>query len=720
MVKTFVEYNFDTDTIKYPSSYDSSKINLGYLMKKSVDENNKIYVSPLEPVFLRGFEIYGSINNGTISGFKYNEDKIWVFYANPLEVNSTQRIFLSEYSLSANTFNEMGSINSSLVSNSNHRINNLTSSLEYHTGGTVSVSFSSVTGNSTSWLTGGVCAGNRIGFGSTDPGQITTWYEIVSVVGDTQLTIKQGIYTDGLVFSGLTISAGTPYVIEDLRLMYSNYGGNLASIRASYILKGLRKEVFSVTPTTVPAATTVDNQRASYKLMDTVAGVTSGNNNYQPDGFLLFDKVSLTEQYGYSLSYVSTTAISIQKFNVRASLTGLTGSRSASAFVLTTGNQNHNGTNTLGYNTMLKGPGDNIYVTHSTRVSRIPTSVVTASSTTFIVDQMIENPPGGTNTLPLTNSLDNGHYLPLINKMYISNNGISSVGYRSYITPYISGSSQFERYVHINDQIQQSTYLDFNFNYLTTHTSSSYFYNNYAGGISFLSRFVSNNNNVMYAVALEADKDYENLTNACIITPSIITQSAVTYDKVYFNTTSTWSNNNLTYSREIFDSYYRTTGITTDTGGWNLISQSGNLSGITSNEIQFKFTFRTMGFYSVPTRIHGITLTYTGNTNPISTSFYEPSLKNNNLTNNIFSWRQNDSFQSNIPNLKLNIYNITDNNLLLSDDVNTSSNGIWQYSTDGNIWNSWVPSADTVGNYIRYSASTLSASGLKIKPILYI
>ena len=92
----------------------------------------------------------------------------------------------------------------------------------------------------------------------------------------------------------------------------------------------------------------------------------------------------------------------------------------------------------------------------------------------------------------------------------------------------------------------------------------------------------------------------------------------------------------------------------------------------------------------------------------------------NNLSSNIFSWRQNDNFQSDIPNLKIDIYNIVDSSLLLSDNVNSSSSGIWEYSTDGNTWNSWVSSADTIGNYIRYSASTLSASGLKIKPILYI
>ena len=161
MSKTFVEYNFETSTVKYPESYDHTKLNLGYLMKKSVDSNDKTFVSPLEPVFLRGYEIYGIWNNGSMDTVNYG-DKVWLFYGYPFETNTVKRIFLAEYNLNDNSFNELGSINSSLVDNNFHRINNLTASLEYHTGGTVSVSYSAVTGSGTSWITDGVCAGNRI------------------------------------------------------------------------------------------------------------------------------------------------------------------------------------------------------------------------------------------------------------------------------------------------------------------------------------------------------------------------------------------------------------------------------------------------------------------------------------------------------------------------------------------------------------------------------
>ncbi len=715
MTKNFLEYRFNTDTVTYPSNYNPDKLNLGYLMKKATDSKGKTYVSPLEPVFVRGWESNGGTDTiGSLSSLKYSNNLIWLFYSNPFPVSSVKRIYLSEYNISANTITQLGSIYSSLSNNTSHDIRSLRSSLDFHTGGTVFVSVSAVTGFGTAWVDNGVCAGNRIGFGSTNPTEITTWYEILSVNSNTSITIRRGIITDGVI-TNLSILPGTSYVIEDLRLFYGNYAGTTNTIRGLCILKGLRKEIFNSSITTVPAATTVDNQRATYRLVDSTGGIQSTS----PLGLALTNKISLSEQYTYLLNYCnvsSCSSASFSKFNVRAKLTGLTNSYSNAAYVLGTGTQSTSSPYSV--NNLfdpLTNDDNIIYLTQTTRVSRIPMSAITASSTSFIVNQMIENPPGGTNTFALTNSMENSIFLPVANKLLINNQS----GLRNYITPYVSGSSQFERVISINDSIQQSSYLDFSFDYLTPHTLGSQFYSTYNSGISFLVRYVSNNNNIIYGLPLEADKDYSNTTKAFIVTPRISTLSAVTYDKVYIESTNTWSSDKFTFPREIFDTYYRVSGISDDTGVWTLISQNGSMSGITSNEIQFKFTFKTIGNYCVPSRIHGITLTYSANTQPVSTSFYEPSLKYTNISSKIFAWRQRDNFESNIPNLYLDIYNASNNNLLLTDNVNISSNGIWQYSTDGSTWNSWVSSADTVGNYIRYSATTLSASGIKVKPILY-
>jgi hypothetical protein len=88
-----------------------------------------------------------------------------------------------------------------------------------------------------------------------------------------------------------------------------------------------------------------------------------------------------------------------------------------------------------------------------------------------------------------------------------------------------------------------------------------------------------------------------------------------------------------------------------------------------------------------------------------------------NVTSRIFAWRQATAWSSNIPDLTINIYNANTNTLVLNDTVAASANGTWQYSTDGTTWNSWLASADAVGNYIRYTATALP-DGIPVKAIV--
>src|SRR5690606_22635495 len=118
-----------------------------------------------------------------------------------------------------------------------------------HTVGTVSVSGTAVTGTSTNWQTDGACVGNRTGFGSTDPTQITTWFEITAIASNTSLTLDS---------SPGTLAGGTPYVIEDLRVVAATTN-NTATNGGLFVAKGLRPEAFIPSGTTIPAATTVDN-----------------------------------------------------------------------------------------------------------------------------------------------------------------------------------------------------------------------------------------------------------------------------------------------------------------------------------------------------------------------------------------------------------------------------------------------------------------------------
>jgi len=717
MATDYLQYNFDTNTVTYPSGYDSTKLNLGHLMYKRTNENGELYVSPLEPKFLRGYEVISvapysyPYQIDSLGSLKYDDDTIWLFYAGGGSQGTLpKRIFLATFKKSTNQFTEVGSIQVNYTPNNTHQCYTIIPSLELHTGGTITVSGSSVIGLGTTWLTDGVCVGNRIGFGSTNPLNITIWYRISSVNSNTSITISKEFSSDGDT-SILNITGATSYVIEDFRLIYFNYGGASVTNRGISLVKGLRYELFTISSTSIPAGTTIDNIRACYRILD--SATTSAT--FAPLGGVLMDKISFTNQDLYSLTYISATNISIQKFNIRSSLTLTTG-RSNSPFIFTTSSQAHGGTNISGFIPMVTDYNNNFYVTTYTRICRIPISGITASSTTFIVDSMVENPPGTSTTYPLSSQLFGGQYLRQANKFYTSH---LQGTIRNYITSYVV-SGQFDRPIHINDQTLQGTYLVDKFDNLTTNFLSLPEYPYYTDGILFLVRASSTNTNIIYSLPIEADEDYHTTTNSCVITPELSTLSATSYNKVYVDADMFFNKDQRFYiPRETWDIYYRTSGITTDIGSWTLVPPSGQISG-SSNSIQFKLTFRTAGLYTIPCRIKGIILSYQSNDIPTSLPFYDPSLKFTDKTSNIFSWRQNSEFTNTIPNLNINIYD-TSNNLLLSDSVSGSTSGIWQYSNDnGNIWNSWSSSANTTGNYIRYSASTLSASGLIVKPILFI
>lgn len=162
--------------------------------------------------------------------------------------------------------------------------------------------------------------------------------------------------------------------------------------------------------------------------------------------------------------------------------------------------------------------------------------------------------------------------------------------------------------------------------------------------------------------------------------------------------------------------YARTSGITDNTGGWTLLNNDGDLSSFgAANSIQFKFTFKIIGSFCIPARIMGLSVTYEDNT---TDSHYEPSIANSNITSNIFAYRQSTLWNTNIPNMRIQLFNATTGASILDDNVTASAYGTFQYSTNnGSTWNTWSNSADNVGNYIRYTASSLPAN-VRIRALL--
>ena len=156
-------------------------------------------------------------------------------------------------------------------------------------------------------------------------------------------------------------------------------------------------------------------------------------------------------------------------------------------------------------------------------------------------------------------------------------------------------------------------------------------------------------------------------------------------------------------------------GISDDSGAWTLVSDSGDMSAVQATNIQFAIAFKVIGEICVPSRIYGISLTYEDTS---TDSHYEPSIGKSSVASRIFAYRQKTAWGSNIPNMRIRLYNAATNALVLDDTVNASGFGTFEKSTDGgSSWSAWNAASDSAGNYIRYTATSLP-DGVRIRALL--
>jgi hypothetical protein len=165
----------------------------------------------------------------------------------------------------------------------------------------------------------------------------------------------------------------------------------------------------------------------------------------------------------------------------------------------------------------------------------------------------------------------------------------------------------------------------------------------------------------------------------------------------------------LGYTPERVKLYYRTTGIGNDSGTWLDVPENGDMSQVVvGNEIQFALAWDVLGLLAAANRVYGLVFTYEDGSQDIH---YQPSVAESNIANNIFAWRQVRLWGSNIPNLRIRLYNDDTNYLIIDDDTLTESQGTFEYSSNnGSTWNPWNDTQDTIGNYIRYTANSLPAN----------
>lgn len=690
-----------TGTTTPISSYDSTKTNLGTLIKQYTGATNEDkYVGPIRLAYARPFEQSTSIPGAYPHVIQWSSTIDWVFLADNAAAATTRRIVLYEFNRTTSVYTWKGFITLTYPTATLHTIRGLRVTLDDYTTGTVAVSGTAVTGTSTTWSADRICVGSRIGFGSTDPTQISTWYEISAVGSDTSITLTS---------SAGTISAGTAYVIEDLRILTSTTNATTTN-GGFFVAKGIKYELFISTGTTIPAATTIDSIRAVYWLAD-AATVT----NTIACGVAIDDKTSWTSQLAY---IIDQTGPKVYVYNFRAALT-LTAGKDTTTNTIKTGNQAVTGTITQVNNgrvgTLNHGPGSGIkslYFVTTTRVYRAALTNLITNSTTWQSDVMVEIPPGSTNTLTATSLLNSLEISTGIDSLIIFTTG--AAGVRNYVTKFNTTSTPFNHIFMIDSKQLDSTVVDSDsFPHPTINALP--FTGWSEGGLLHLVRVSAANTNVLYNIPIGADWDYESSTNECVITPSIDISDSTKLYNVYVSNAQSLGLNEFQIPTEQFRIYYRTSGISGNTGSWTLLDKSGDLSSASGTAIQFKITFRTIGSYCIPSRIYGLTVVYEDTT---TDTHYEPSVSNSSISSRIFAYRQKLSWGSNIPNMRIRLYNASTNVIIIDDDVNTSVFGTFEYSSNNGIsWNAWDNTQDTVGNYIRYTASSLP-SGVRVRALL--
>lgn len=698
-------YKFDID------SYDQDKLGLGKLMiqKNGVAATDN-FAGPLPVQVLRPMEASTAIPYAFpwAMQWSYNATsrKDWIFAADISTAAVTRRLGMWEYDRITGTPVYKGFLTVTFPGTSEAKtIRGLRMSYETYSTGTVAVSGTAVTGTTTAWLTNRCCVGNRIGFGSTDPTQITTWYEISAMASDTGIT---------LATSAGTIAAGTPYVIEDLRA-YILTTSVTTSLGGLYIVKGLNPTHFSTVGGAVPAATTVDNIKACYFLKDAATGTALVS-----FGMGLQEPISKLSRMCWIIHTLANPIMI--KFDVYAALT-LTAGAATNALQFITGaggaitgtpSQLNNGrvANTA------HGPGaglECIYFTTATRIYRtVNLNAITTGSTTWVADNMTEVPPGGVSTFAAGGGMNTLEYSSVIDKFLVMSSG--AAGIRSYVTQYRTDGGQMDRILFADmKQIDQG-----GADSSTTPTPSplaSPFTAWIESGMMYAMRFGTTAVlNQFYCIPLGADWEYIQLSGARIVFPRIATPNADQYKQIIANAVQIVGGNtgkNLGLQPEPFRLQFRTSGIGDNSGGWTPVDDTLNISGVAGAPyIQFRAEFR-MSNLLIPARILNIGVAY----EELATdSHFLVSDKSDPVNKRFVFWFAT-AFGSTVPAMRIRIYDAVSNALLV-DDNTSSPTGTWEKSTDGSSFGAWN-NTDRANNttYYRYTPASI-ADGVVVRPVL--
>ena len=570
--------------------------------------------------------------------------------------------------------------------------------------GTVAVTGTAVTGTSTLWQAARFAVGARIGFGSTDPTLITTWFNITAIASDTSITLD---------VSAGTIAAGAAFVIAELRAIIVTTNATTTN-GGLFIVKGLNRDIFTLGGTTIPAAGTVDNIRACYWIKDAAV-----QTNLAGAGSSRLDKISNTD-HGL---YVLDTTNRVFVYNLRAALTLTAGATSAldgagGGFRFATGvqaivgtmSQNNNGR----ISALAHGPGsgvNSLYFVTTSRIYRCAITAITAASTTWQSDVMTEVPPGNSNTINATAVISGIEIADSIDRLLV----MTASANRHYVTQYNTIGSPMDG-VFLSDHrtIQQGLAA---LSLIAVHPNTlsqtpSVWSENGLCSICLNGTTVSTN--LIYWVAIGAHWSFAASTNQRLISPKIPTVGATKLYRVMTIIDNLFGSNELGLAAEPTRVYARTSGIDDNLGAWVLLGKSADLSGLAATGlVQFMFEFKIFGSVMIPARLLGLNVTFETSDFPPEVVAY---INDTDENNSIVGFIQEAVFSPSVPNFNISFYQASDNAILQSQDSTNTSNGVFEF-WNGTVWVAGL-GTNTIGTRRRYRATVGLPASTRMYPVL--
>ena len=707
-----VDQNINSADIKYlqqGDTYDSTKwtAGKGWMFNNGVGKEK--YFSPIFGA-IRPMEESTAIPLINTFALPFSEAIDYVFSLENLATAvATRRITLYEANKVTGARSWKGFITITLGSATAHTARDF--KIDYKSiGATASASGTAVTLSAGMPVTNRVAVGARIGWGAS-PKDVTTWYRVSAIASDVALTLAS---TAGTVGSGQCWIEEFRPVVLNTNATTTNGGIHLA--------KGVSIEDFIPTGTTIAAATTVDNVKATYWLKDasTVTNIVGAGMVIDIAG------QTVTNLDCYVADLVAAGNYKYYKYNLRAALASITAGASTSAFVLATGNNTFTGTGSQNANlaiaTTAHGTGSGVkclYTVTTTRIYRIPVSAITSASTTVLTsgDSITEIPKGGVNTFAALSALNTIEYVSTMDAFVVSSAANSIEGARSYVTKYVASGQQFDLiWGRSFGYLEQSTKDNEHPTIFSIQAAANLVFTDSGNTVYCLKQNTTQPTNHLFLLPFGCDFNYANTTDGYLISPKIATSNASKYYRSFANHVTLVGGGNLAKSPEPFKLYARTANIDSDmTTGWIEIDDTNDISAFAgSTHIQFKVLAKTIGEHCMPCRILGFTVTYEDNSGLAN---YQFSRVKSNETTKIFAWRFKTAFGSSVPALKVNLYDGITGGLLVTDNT-TSPSGTFERSTDGTSWSAW--NNTDKGNettYIRYTPASL-ADNINVQPVL--